>query len=70
MLVASAETDTVTLAAWLSEPETPVNVTVEVLAAADAAANRTTVWGVPGVILKLAGLAVTPGGKPLNCTEI
>jgi hypothetical protein len=57
-------------AVWLSVPDVPVNTTVEVPAAADAAAVKFTCCGVPGVRVKLAGDAVTPVGRPLIVTGI
>jgi hypothetical protein len=57
-------------AALFSFPATPVNVTVAVLDAAEDDAAKLTCTGVPGVRLKLAGVAVTPAGVPLTVTWI
>ncbi len=65
---ASAATETMNVAAWLSVPEVPVTVTVPELAAALAAAVSVIVCGVPGITLTVAGAAVTPAGKPLSAT--
>jgi hypothetical protein len=47
----------------------PVNVAVEALTGAEIDADKTTLCGVPGVRVKLAGVADTPAAKPLSCTE-
>jgi hypothetical protein len=46
-----------------------VKVTVEVAAAAPAAAVSFVLCAVPGVSVSVAGLAVTPVGSPLIVTE-
>jgi hypothetical protein len=68
--VTAGSTTTVTEAVWLSAPEVATNCTVDVLAAADDDAARATCWGVPGMRVKLDGVAVTPAGRPLTKTVI
>ena len=53
-----------TVAEWLSVPEVPVRVMVELPAAAVAAAVISTVCAAPGVKVNFAGFAVTPAGRP------
>src|SRR6202034_4384759 len=69
-LATAAVTLSVKEAVWLSMPDVPVNTTVEVLVAADAAAVKLTCCGVPGVRVKLLGDAVTPAGSPLMVTAM
>jgi hypothetical protein len=45
-----------------------VIVTVDVAAAAVSAAERVVFGAVPGVRVSVAGLAVTPGGRPVIAT--
>ena len=49
-------------------PDVPVNVTVEVLAGEVRSVVSITFCGVPGVRLKVAGLAVVPAGSPVIAT--
>ena len=49
---------------WVSGPEVPVNTTVPVVAAAEAPAAKLTVCGTPAESVSVAGVAVTPVGKP------
>jgi hypothetical protein len=48
------------------EPEVPVIVTLDCAEGADAAAEKVTSCGVPGVTVGLEGETVTPVGRPLN----
>jgi hypothetical protein len=57
-------------AALLSVPEVPENWRAAVPAAAEEAAVRLTVSGVPGVTLSVEGEAVTPAGNPVSATAI
>ena len=50
-------------------PEVPVNVIVDVAAAAVRAAVNVVLCAVPGVRFNVAGFAVTPAGSPLIVTE-
>jgi hypothetical protein len=61
---------TETEAVWLSAPEVAVKTTVDVVAVADADAERLTGCGVPGVRLKVEGEADTPEESPLAVTLI
>ena len=63
-----AVTVSVRSAEAVSAPAVPVNSTVAVPGDADAVAARLTCGETPGVIVKLEGVAVTPGGKPLTVT--
>jgi hypothetical protein len=65
---ATAVTVVVTVAEWLRAPEVPENVTVALPAAADDAAVSVTVCAVPGSKVNVAGLAVTPDGRPVTVT--
>jgi hypothetical protein len=65
---AAAVTVAATAAEWLRVPEVPVRVIVVLLAAALAAAVRVSVCALPGVKVSVAGLAVTPLGRPLMAT--
>jgi hypothetical protein len=60
----------VTGAVWVRLAAVPENCTVAVLAVAVAVAEKLTVCGVPGVRVKVAGVAVTPAGIPLAVTWI
>jgi len=53
------------VAEWLSVPDVPVKVTVELPAVAVEAAVSVTFCAVPGVKESVAGLAVTPVGSPV-----
>jgi hypothetical protein len=57
-----------TVAEWLNEPDVPDRVMVALPAAAEEAAERVTVWAVPGVRVRVAGCAVTPLGRPVMVT--
>jgi hypothetical protein len=46
-----------------------VKVTFAVPSAAVAAAARLTVFATPGVRVEVAGVIVTPAGKPLSATD-
>ena len=61
-----AATVRATSAVCESEPETPAIANVALPIAALAAAASVTDCGVPGVKLRVTGLAVTPEGNPLN----
>jgi hypothetical protein len=67
---AAAFTVSVSEVEWLNEPEAPVNCTVAVPALAEGAAMKFTGSGVPGVMLKVLGEAVTPEGSPLSVTAM
>ena len=58
-------TVSVNVAEWTCFPEVPEKVSVALPAAADELAVMVTFCGVPGVRLKVEGLAVTPAGSPL-----
>ena len=51
-------------------PAVPLNVTVAVPVASDDAAVNDTCCGVPGVSVKLPGMATTPLGRPEIATLI
>jgi hypothetical protein len=57
-----------TEAEWLNAPDVPVRVMAALPAAAEEAAERVTVWAVPGVRVRVAGWAVTPLGRPAMVT--
>ena len=65
----AAETVRAALAAWLSVPEIPVNVMTLLPVAAVDAAVRVMFCEMPGVSDRVAGLAVTPVGRPLMATD-
>ena len=65
----AAATVRATLAAWLRVPEVPVNVRLLLPVAAVEAAVRVTFCAVPGVSVRVDGLAVTPVGSPVMATE-
>ena len=56
-------------AVWLRLPDVPVNVTLAAFVA-DAESNAVSVvlCGVPGVTVNVAGVAVTPAGRPAIAT--
>jgi hypothetical protein len=54
------------VAVCTNAPEIPVTVIVLVLATALDAAVSVSAWGVPGVIVDVAGLTVTPAGNPVT----
>lgn len=51
-------------------PDVPVNVTVALPAAAVDAADRVTFCAVPGVRVRVDGVAVTPAGRPVVATAM
>lgn len=56
------------LVVCVREPDVPVNVTFTFPVVASTAADKVMFCGVPGVRLKVDGLAVVPEGKPLSVT--
>ena len=64
----AAATVKATVAAWLSNPEVPVNVVVALPTEAVEAALSVTFCAEPGVNISVAGMAVTPEGSPLIAT--
>src|SRR5579872_1309667 len=63
-----ALTVSASVAAWLNVPAVPVKATMPLAAVADAAAARLTVCAAPAAKFKVAGVAVTPAGKPASET--
>jgi hypothetical protein len=55
---------------WLRAPDVAVHCTIDVPGAADAAAVKLTVCGVPGASVIVVGDMVTPVGRPLTATWI
>lgn len=63
-----AETVKATVTEWLKVPEVPVSAIIAVPAAAVDAAMSVTFCAAPGIRVSVAGLAVTPVGRPLMAT--
>ena len=58
-----------TVAVWVRAPDAPVTVMVSVLAVAEASAVKVRFCAMPGVSVRVDGLAVTPAGNPLQDSE-
>jgi hypothetical protein len=56
------------VAVLLSAPAVPAKVTVDDRPAAAVVAVMITLWGVPGVRVRVDGLALTPEGRPASET--
>jgi hypothetical protein len=68
-VVAIAETVAATVAMWVSVPEVPVKVIEALPAAAVEPAVSVKLCAAPGVSISVAGLVVTPAGRPLSATD-
>lgn len=65
----AAVTVRLTEAVWVREPAEPAKEIVAVDEPALEAAVRVRVCAVPGVSVRVEGLAVTPAGRPVSATE-
>jgi len=65
-VVARAVRVSAALVVWLKVPEVPVKVSVADPGLADEEAVSVKLCGVPGVSVRVEGVAVTPAGKPLR----